>query len=451
MLRSVLVTGASVLLAGSLVACGGDEEPATVDSPGSSDSASPGGSESAGRTPSTSATPHDPPKKFGTGTPMSMKTPEPGAAIPGDAAFKDRVAIVGQIAVMIEDGYFVATDVTTGERRWQLPAVPAEQAQTIEVANNSGLTTMKAGDRTLVVAAFSEQVKGSGTTLDHGQVSVQAIDPAEAKPAWKVDVDWSPYGAETTATPPGVHQVVADNDSGLVAVGLGSRATLVVDANTQKLVWGMKSHTLMAFGQGVVALQTSNAIGKFGVIGLDAKTKQERWALRTWSKETTSLNEIGSTPSVVVLSQKEYKTDPKTGNSVEPRTRIVLSLASGKPVARFKGNDKMADIVSQNCEYDGTSVLVCSYAANEIFAVDATTGQKLWGFDNTGSRRPPAVTAALHGVIYTKAQNGPALLDAKTGQDVPGDPGAVAMVVNEYGAASYETDIAPILLHPAIG
>lgn len=454
MLRSVLATGATVVLVGSLAGCGGGDEPKTVDSgqPPAGESGSPSAGESQGGSSSVSATPYDPPKKFDTAVnPVGPPSPGPGS-FASPVSVDDRVALVKTTAVMPSKLGFEAADLTTGSALWQTPAAPDDQAATIEVAYSSAPATLTTGDKTLVVAAFAETVKGTGTVKDHGQVSVQAVDPADGKRAWKVDIDWTPYARNSSGGPGRVGRLFVDEEQGLIAIGAGD-TTIVVDANAQKVLWGAQQLELVAFGKGTVVARPRVAKPTHGLVGVDARTKQQRWQALPWSKETTNITAIGAGPGHVVVQTELYLSNPRTGASSKPKAYHVIALSNGKEAGSFKATDKdrINMPVVGGCAYDGTSVLACSVDGEEAFGVDDSTGQKLWWFDSSGGRIPPIVNDAFHGVVYAKAQNGPALLDAKTGKDIPGDPGVVAMTVNEYGAASYQSDIAQVELHRAIG
>lgn len=456
MLRAVSAIGTSVLMLAAVAACGGDEEPKTVDSPSVGGSngtpGEPSAGESAGSTPSVSATPFDPPKKFDAASnPVGPPSPGP-PSFAGSVSVINRVALVKTTAVMPTKTGFEGTDLTTGTALWQTPVVPQDQLSTIVVGGTSEPVTMTVGGKTLVVAAFGERVKGTGTVKDHGQLSVQAVDPADGKLAWKLDIDWTPFGRDATDSPNGVGLLLADEEQGLIAMGVGD-TTIVVDANTQKMLWGAKQTELVALGKGVVAARPRVAKPTHGLIAVDARTKQPRWSAIPWAKGTTNISAVGAGPSQVVIMTEMYSVDPGTGASKESKVYRVVALSNGKDSSTFKATeqDRIKMPVVGGCAYDGTSVLACSVDGEEMFGIDDASGRKLWWFDSAGGRIPPILNDAFHGVLYAKAQNGPALLDAKTGQDIAGDPGVVAMTVNEYGAASYESDIAQVQLHRATG
>ncbi len=437
MLRSVLATCATVLMATSVVACGGDDEPKSTDS--ETPAATGTETASASATPTFTATPFDPPKKFEVrGQPMGLPDKSPSEGILPQTT-TDRVALAENVAVAADSTGLYASDLSIGTQLWQRPAVPADQAATVTAYGPTAPVTTTLGGRTLVVVAFGERVKGAGTTKDHVQTSLQAVDPADGTPAWTVELPGSDR--------PG--RVLIDEESGLIAVGSYAQTITLVDANAHRALWTLPQYELVAFGKGIIAARPDADNPTHGLVGLDAHTKQVRWRALPWAKPTTEIRAIGAAGSFIVASTKAFFTDPHSAKSWEPQTRHVIDLTTGKTVTTFKGNEHADGGVS--CEYDGVSVLACAYMQDEAFAIDTTSGRKLWWFDSSGSRVPPVITAAFHGVVYAKAQNGPAMLDAKTGQDL-GNPGAVAMTVDEYGAASYEADRSDdVILHPAIG
>ncbi len=440
MLRPVLAASAAVMIAATTTACGGDK-------PTAADSSSPvattaGASDSASPVPSTSATPFDPPKKFEkTGHPVGLPgkdTPDPGQP----QAYTDRTTLAGTTAVTADKAVLYGNEVATGVPLWSVPAVSDGEAATVSADSSGPPVTATFGGRTVVVAAFDEHIKGTGTNRDSERLSVHVIDPADGKLQWKADIP----DVERT------ERVLIDEERGLIAVGAYTRSpvTTVIDANTQKVLWTMPGYQLVALGKGVVATKAEVDNAPYGVVGFDARTKQVRWRAMPWKKPTTAIQGIGGNGSFVVVSTEAYISSA-SGSSSEPTTRHVVDLASGRTVTSFKGIEEADGSQPVTCAYDGTSVLACSYNAVEAFGIDGSTGRKLWSFDNTGGRVPPLLTAAFHGVLYGAAQNTAVAMDAKTGQDI-GDPGTVAQTVNEYGAASYRSDYADdVLLHAAIG
>jgi outer membrane protein assembly factor BamB len=447
MLRSVLATSAAVLMATSAAACGGNDEPKANDSTAPAAT----GSETAGAsaTPTFTPTPFDPPKKFEkAGFPVGLVGKTPGDGLHGQT-IAERAALVKNVAVVVDNGRLLGADVSTGLPLWQLQAVPPEQASAIEVTYNSAPVAVTIGGRDLVLVSFNETVKGTGTTKDHSEVSLQAVDPADGKVAWHAEIDFTPLKAQGF-NDDRVWRLVADDQAGLVVLAMAGGGTVVVDLNTQKIVSALVSTDFVALGKGILAVQPHGANPTHGVVGMDPRTKQVRWRALPWAKPITDIRALGGAGSVIVAATEAYIQSPNSSSYTEPKTRHVIDLATGKTLATFKGADK-SDSGEPTCQYDGTSVLVCGYAGIEAFAVDTTTGRKLWWFDNTGGRMPPTITAAFHGVVYGRGKNTPVMLDAKTGQDL-GDPGAVAMALDEYGTASYETDGADdVVLHRAIG
>jgi outer membrane protein assembly factor BamB len=97
---------------------------------------------------------------------------------------------------------------------------------------------------------------------------------------------------------------------------------------------------------------------------------------------------------------------------------------------------------------------VCSgVITNRVFAVDATSGAFLWQLpDSAANRVAPTVTAVWHGAVYGYTDNGPLVLDARTGADRDDSPGAAPNVVDGFvGIAPPQVINGPMIAYPAAG
>ncbi len=87
-----------------------------------------------------------------------------------------------------------------------------------------------------------------------------------------------------------------------------------------------------------------------------------------------------------------------------------------------------------------------------VLAVDATSAQLLWKLpDDSGHRVAPDVSTVWHGLVYGKTTNGPVILDARTGADRPGTPGAAPSVVDGYAGLALGDKRDTLFAYPTTG
>ena len=91
---------------------------------------------------------------------------------------------------------------------------------------------------------------------------------------------------------------------------------------------------------------------------------------------------------------------------------------------------------SFTCMYDQVSVVACSASyTSTLVGLDASSLNLLWELaDPAGTRVAPKLHAAYKGLLYTEADNGDVILNARTGTDLVTDaPIAPDLVVPGYG------------------
>ena len=71
---------------------------------------------------------------------------------------------------------------------------------------------------------------------------------------------------------------------------------------------------------------------------------------------------------------------------------------------------------------------------NLLIAVDAYNGTELWRITRDTGRVVPTVTTAWHGMVYGYTDNGPVVLDGRTGADHPTPSPDAPILVNGYFA-----------------
>jgi hypothetical protein len=101
----------------------------------------------------------------------------------------------------------------------------------------------------------------------------------------------------------------------------------------------------------------------------------------------------------------------------------AVDLTSGAVIENKLAASESA--LNYTCLADHVGAVVCnggkdSISSDEIIGFDDATGKKSWGYTSAAaSRVVPKVTAVYNGAVYGMADTLPAVLDAKTGQDIP--------------------------------
>jgi hypothetical protein len=109
------------------------------------------------------------------------------------------------------------------------------------------------------------------------------------------------------------------------------------------------------------------------------------------------------------------------------------------------------------CRFDERLTTVCwnADAARPVATgYDGTTARVLWSLpDAAAGRVAPQVTTVWHGTVYGTTENGPVVLDASSGADLPGaGPGVAPDLVNGLvGVVGATIDRPRARAYPAVG
>ncbi|WP_344446192.1 PQQ-binding-like beta-propeller repeat protein [Kitasatospora nipponensis] len=394
-----------------------------------------------------SATParqsYDPPTAFD----QAMGVPMPPAAslgrvtLGGSVVKPLPVALDGLTAYVAATDGLQAVDVTSGKVVGGLaPANPALRPSSTLSNDNPATAPVIAtvGGRSEVLVAFLEKVPGQGTTAGHDAIELAAMDAGTHQSAWTLSLDvpdgvLDPYDTRSTGTLLGVRGStavlqVADSSHG---------AALAVDLTARKLLWQQTSFTPKALtDSGVVGIVPKDPAGvQQNVSALALADGHPLWNSPKDSYQT-AIAPAG--PTTVAVWDRDY-------GSGKSEARL-LDAATGHPTV-----DLGTDLTGTDCRYDDRSVTVCS-TGGTVVAVDATTGQQLWKLpDDAAHRVAPKVSAVWHGLVYGTTENGPVILDARSGADHPGTPAAAPVLVNGYSGLALSDKQDGLFAYPAVG
>ncbi|EXG82819.1 PQQ-binding-like beta-propeller repeat protein [Cryptosporangium arvum] len=400
MLRSYAAIGAVSLLVLAGCSNDGDAKPEKSPSPSAPKSAAP-----------SAAAPRpafDPPTRFAAqGVALPPEASENKISAGGTNTEPLPVTLHGTTAFIASTASLLAVDTGTGRTLATItPTVgaPGTTPDSPWVGTNPAEAPVLWSDngRATILATFVVDKPASGTQKAGRAVEVVAVDAKTAKSLWTAQVD-VPAGldggfAGLAANPVGI-------DGTTLAVGVSyqsSDGVIAVDLPARKALWSRADFRPDVVSSGVVVGSDTAA-----VLALDLADGKQRWT----APQLTSVSRLG--PTALIASG--------TGKVA------VLDVATGK--AREQST---ADYTDVRCRFDDKDVTVCArpgWAAG----LDATTGKTLWELpDQANTRVAPVVTAVWHGAVYGRTDNGPVVLDARSGKDREVSPGLAPMVVNEY-------------------
>ncbi|GAA1566860.1 hypothetical protein GCM10009789_20440 [Kribbella sancticallisti] len=416
MLRPLITAAAAVAL---LAGCSGGEDQAS-DSGTGDDQQTP----SSSPTPTTPELPSfDPPKAFsavaGVAEPRSSDKIafKPGkAGIVGKTSlYANRTAITG---VVID-----------GSQSWQ---TLAKEVETTETTDFTAPMAVQLDGKEVIATAYVQRVEAGGTQKAHGQVNFQWIDPADGKILSTVAVDITPAVGAGNGAGRLLSQAY-DAATGQVAIGLGvsspdatskissitayadpttKKATLIPDVRAAGVLNGTVVGAKGVDGEGSKTLSIAVADGATGTIKKNTPTPAMNY-----------LMPLGTGGPRAFLSGSGYVQSGEY-NGHYTTSVYAVDIATGALVeTKLPNTERRND--GYTCFSDHVTALVCNVTegggqVDEIVAFDATTGKKTWGYTSKSANRVvPKITTVYNGAVYGQAQTLPAVLDAKTGQDLP--------------------------------
>jgi len=116
---------------------------------------------------------------------------------------------------------------------------------------------------------------------------------------------------------------------------------------------------------------------------------------------------------------------------------IVLSLLNthtGKSKVLARQKQTGPGDVPWSCQFDGRATVVCSDSTGYTplaFAVDGASGRVLWQLPDKHTHRvAPTITAVYEGYVSGRTENGPVVIDARSGKDISDSPKIAPVLVD---------------------
>lgn len=400
--RGSAVVAVAVSLFAGTTACGGGTRPQPQDS-------------ASGQNHSEQRKAYDPAMKFAS---SGAALPEAVLVDVQDSTTKTiaapHVTLRGDVAWAATSQGLLAIDPETGKTR----ATFTPQGQSSEFDNRIGSVRLdivapqavRVSDHNLVAQSFGITVPGKGTTPAHSAIEVVAADADAVRLAWRHVVDLPKEFTDAAQSSFKTAIIGVDRTTAVVSVNERDKVGVVaIDLATGKAVWGDPQLKPVEVAAGrVIGLKSS---GSWSPESLQARAVGD--GSTAWSKATDSATAVAAGPELLLLQGLKGK---PFGNvtAIVPASGEELSFTvpSGHGVPGW-------------CQYDQQSVVVCANGGSEAFGMDPHTGKALWALPDSSGRVAPNVTGARHGMVYGRTeQNGPVVLDARTGQDKETSPGA---------------------------
>jgi hypothetical protein len=415
----VAVTAAAVLLTGC---SGGDDK--------KSDSSGGDGNNSASApTPTTPEVPSfDPPKAFAAVSALALPKNEATIGIDDGIA-----GMVGKAALYSNATGIVGHSIGDGTL-WQVPATDVKTTKIIDIFKP---VAVQLDGKEVIATGYVQGVEAGGTQKSHSQVAFQWIDPEDGKVVSNVTIDLTPViGPGNDAS----RQIsnAYDTSTGQVVVSVGVRAQSIsqpskyesvavyADPSTKKATVIPSVEAAGVLNGTVVGVTIDKAKGTKGLSMVVADGPSGAIKKRIPTPTMNYLYAEGTGGKTrAYISGRGYVQDGKY-DSHYVNSMYAVDIASGAVV-----ETKMANTPEGNgieCQSDHVTGLLCTWKdvttgsedVQQIGLFDEATGKKTWSYSaKSASRVVPKVTAFYNGYVYGDAESLPAVLDAKTGQDVP--------------------------------
>ena len=302
------------------------------------------------------------------------------------------------------------------------PADPADKPAAPKLAGIDGIDT--------VLVPMLVTVPGKGTKSARNAVEIIGVGARSAKRLWSVRVEIDKAGSAQPMNTAVVGVV------GNIVVLRANGATYGVDIAAKKTVWSTAGFEAAAVTSAAVVGVTGDGASGQQVGSLNFADGTQRWVD---ARLSTGLNVQPGGQTFVLISGSDFNTGKSFYGLIDTSTGTA-----GQPVELHSPHQII-------CSYDDAATTAC-YTENWSGGFDSTTGNWLWKLpDPQADRVSITVTAAWHGAVYGVTDNGPVVLDARTGADLQPKPGAAPSVVNSYGGAGQHPTEAGLYAFTAVG
>jgi hypothetical protein len=385
---------------------------------------------------------HDPPAKFASaGSPLPDEATTGRLTIGGTLNSAIPVTLYKATAYVGAPDHVQAVDTATGH----VTATVEPQGTALTKIGSYGddnlaeaPAVVTVGGTPTLMAPFVVKQSGTGTQADHTAVEITFSDANTAEVQWRLTLRL-PAWADSTYDDVAATAVGADASTGVIRVSAGDSAvTYGVDLTTHRTAWTHDEFRATAVAGGVVAGTTADDLVHERAVGYDAASGRRRW-LGTDSYE---LGVYPAGPDLVLAQGRDYGSGDRYHRLLDATTGDIK-------------REMPDELAGSTCAYDAKSTLVCHGSGSVgriVYGLDATSGKTLWQLpDKQADRVAPTVTAAWHGRIYGTTTNGPVVLDARTGEDTPAQPGLAPVLVNESAGIALDEAGDNLLAYPTSG
>ncbi|MFF3686606.1 hypothetical protein [Streptomyces sp. NPDC002187] len=304
-------------------------------------------------------------------------------------------------------------------------------------------TLVQLDGRPTVLAAFAVTVPGSGTTPERPVIELTAVAADSGKRLWTATID-RPEGHENG------DPVLVGSDGTTAVVRLGAEseaATLGIALATRRTAWTAKGfYAGFVDGGTVVGRGGADSVlgGGAGVEGLRIADGKRAWTYMD-RLNRTDLSPVGAGLFTAEVNAPFVR---------DLDIAALLDVSTGKPPTGVDAK-ALGDLSDLSCEHDDRATIVCEAEKDwdrRVFALDARSFKELWAIDEGDKTRlTPKVGTVWHGAVYASTDNGPVILDARTGKDKATDPGLTPFQVNGYAGLHAGGAASGISSHRAVG
>lgn len=387
----------------------------------------------------------DPPSKFDAAAPVALpaEASDSKVSIGGTNILPLPVALSGTTAFIASVNQMQVVDATTGEA---LATIQPE----LEAANEPGIGVFVGSNPTeapllaeidgaaVVLVPFIVNRAAAGTEAPGRELELIAVDAATFEPAFTAKLDL-PDWADDSYSP--VNAVALAQADGIVAVEVSGegRQTIGIDLATKQAVWTRDFDVNVVSGGTLVGWPPLGSTGlETGVAGLSIKDGEPLWQ-GNMDYDGHYLKQAGPKFFVTIKDETLSNTED---------TFNIVNAATGAVVDSGVGDYALID-----CQYDGMDTTVCFRRGEDwAGAFDANTFEWLWSLPGESADRiAPMVTTVWHGAVYGLTENGPVVVDARTGLDLEIAPGAAPYLVNEYIGIADDEVSGGVAAFPATG
>ncbi|MEV7395271.1 PQQ-binding-like beta-propeller repeat protein [Streptomyces sp. NPDC091215] len=424
----------AIVLALGLSACGGGS--GGTHTQGSPSSSAAGSTHSARKS-------FDPPLRFVEANQEDELSKAQQPSTDSDNDTSPALTLADGVAYVTGENGLTAIDTQSGRALWN--AAPTNGHDLAGFGTSRAAPLIVKGTTTTVFAAYATTVKGQGTTPDKDVLEVFGANAASGKkvfgtqfayPVLKTDLsgEADELAADHVLDAP---IVVAADETNIVVAQKG--ITYIVDRATGKLRWFRVNFRAISLSNGVVAGSENPDYEKGQLAGYRLDTGAHVWTAAKGDVPTASSAGPGLIAADVDTDQSLTIFDAVTGVQ---RARVPFGQQGGAESGGLEG-----------CAYDQQAITVCelrgAIAGFDVSKPGSVT--KLWVLQPSSDRVVPRVNTVWHSALYGETDNGPVILDARTGKDRATDPGAEVFAVDQYGGLAENDGDGSITAYTATG